>query len=50
MNTTKYVNPNIAIEFISKVPSIPSKDRIVWCDGGNEHLGHPKVYINLVNF
>ncbi|KAK7576043.1 hypothetical protein V9T40_012329 [Parthenolecanium corni] len=46
-NAKKYVNPNIAIELIAKVPPIPSKERIVWCDGGDEHLGHPKVYINL---
>lgn len=23
-------------------------DRVVYCNGGDEHLGHPKVYINLV--
>lgn len=49
MNSTRYVNPNVAMELIAKVPPIPSKERVVWCDGGDEHLGHPKVYINLVS-
>lgn len=47
-NSMKYVNPNIARELIAQVPPIASKDRVVWCDGGDPHLGHPKVYINLV--
>lgn len=37
------------MELIANVPPIPSKEKIVWCDGGDEHLGHPKVYINLVS-
>lgn len=45
----KYVNPNIAVDLIAKVPPIKSNARIVWCDGGDAHLGHPKVYINLVS-
>lgn len=49
INTPKYVNPNVAMELIAKVPPIASKDRVVWCDGGDEFLGHPKVYINLVS-
>ncbi|XP_065203355.1 probable NADH dehydrogenase [ubiquinone] iron-sulfur protein 6, mitochondrial [Planococcus citri] len=47
MNSPKYVNPNVAIDLIAQVPPIASKDRVVWCDGGDEHVGHPKVYINL---
>ncbi|XP_046833091.1 NADH dehydrogenase [ubiquinone] iron-sulfur protein 6, mitochondrial [Vespa crabro] len=43
----KHVNPNWAINYISKVQSIPKKDRVVACDGGGGPLGHPKVYINL---
>ncbi|KAK2576145.1 hypothetical protein KPH14_007473 [Odynerus spinipes] len=43
----KHVNPNWAITYISKVPAIPIKGRIVACDGGGGPLGHPKVYINL---
>ncbi|KAI4483686.1 hypothetical protein M0804_007946 [Polistes exclamans] len=43
----KHVNPNWAINLISKVPSTPVKSRIVACDGGGGPLGHPKVYINL---
>ena len=49
MNSPKYVNPNVAIDLIAQVPPIASKDRVVWCDGGDEHVGHPKVYINLVS-
>lgn len=37
------------MELIAKVPPIPSKEKIVWCDGGDEQMGHPKVYINLVS-
>lgn len=40
-------NPNPAIELIKKQPTIVVKDRRTHCDGGNEHLGHPRVYINL---
>nr|BAN20791.1 NADH ubiquinone oxidoreductase subunit, putative [Riptortus pedestris] len=43
----KLVNQQFAIELINKVPPTPRKERVVWCDGGNEHLGHPRVYINL---
>lgn len=40
-------NPNPAIELIAKQPVIVAKDRVVHCDGGNERLGHPRVFINL---
>lgn len=44
---SKHVNGNWAIKLISEEPPIPCKERIVWCDGGDGPLGHPKVYINL---
>ncbi|CAO1338689.1 unnamed protein product [Diamesa hyperborea] len=46
-NAAKIVNKNWAINLIEETPIIECKDRIVACDGGDEHLGHPKVYINL---
>lgn len=49
-NATKYVNKNFAIDLIAEQPVIQCTDRVVFCDGGDEHLGHPKVYINLVSF
>lgn len=48
MNSTKLVNPNIAIDLIAAVPPKSCKESVVWCDGGGS-LGHPKVYINLVS-
>lgn len=42
-----FKNPNPAIDLIRKVPTIISKERIAHCDGGDKHLGHPRVYINL---
>jgi NADH dehydrogenase (ubiquinone) Fe-S protein 6 len=41
------VNPNFAIDLVNKVPPTKVKARSVWCDGGDDKLGHPKVYINL---
>uniref|UniRef100_A0A914DKX5 Zinc finger CHCC-type domain-containing protein n=1 Tax=Acrobeloides nanus TaxID=290746 RepID=A0A914DKX5_9BILA len=43
----KQVNPNFAQRLISEVPSIPSEEHVVHCDGGHPALGHPRVYINL---
>ena len=47
VNAAKIVNPNWAIDLIGEEPIIESEDRVVWCDGGDPRLGHPKVYINL---
>ncbi|VDN57617.1 unnamed protein product [Dracunculus medinensis] len=43
----KQVNPNIAQNLIAELPPVPSKERVVFCDGGHPALGHPRVYINL---
>ncbi|GLV41532.1 NADH dehydrogenase (ubiquinone) 13 kDa A subunit [Carabus blaptoides fortunei] len=43
----KQVNPNFAIDLIAQVPPKECKERVVWCDGGDDHTGHPRVYINL---
>jgi NADH dehydrogenase (ubiquinone) Fe-S protein 6 len=48
-NATKIVSPNWAINLIAEEPIIECTDRVVYCDGGDAHLGHPKVYINLVS-
>lgn len=40
-------NPNPAIDLIKKQPTIVSETKRVYCDGGHEKLGHPRVYINL---
>jgi uncharacterized Zn-finger protein len=48
-NATKVVSDNWAIDLIAEQPIIMVKERVVWCDGGDGHLGHPKVYINLVS-
>lgn len=36
------------INLVDEVPPKECTDRVVACDGGDPHLGHPKVYINLV--
>lgn len=33
---------------IDEIPPKECTERVVYCDGGNGPLGHPKVYINLV--
>ncbi|XP_011501093.1 PREDICTED: NADH dehydrogenase [ubiquinone] iron-sulfur protein 6, mitochondrial [Ceratosolen solmsi marchali] len=43
----KEVNKNWAIKLIAEESPKCVKERIVSCDGGDELLGHPKVYINL---
>lgn len=37
-----------AIDLIDEIPPKECEERVVCCDGGDPHLGHPKVYINLV--
>lgn len=36
------------IDLIDEIPPKECEERVVCCDGGDPHLGHPKVYINLV--
>eukprot|EP00117_Sycon_ciliatum_P025883 scpid86747/ scgid21379/ NADH dehydrogenase [ubiquinone] iron-sulfur protein 6, mitochondrial; Complex I-13kD-A; NADH-ubiquinone oxidoreductase 13 kDa-A subunit len=43
----KQVNPNFANELIAQVPPKEVEDRVVYCDGGDPSIGHPKVYLNL---
>lgn len=38
----------LGINLIAEVPPKECEERVVYCDGGDPHLGHPKVYINLV--
>jgi len=37
------------IDMIADVPPIVVDASAVWCDGGNEFVGHPRVYIRLEN-
>lgn len=37
------------IDLIAEIPPKECTERVVWCDGGDPNLGHPKVYINLVS-
>jgi NADH dehydrogenase (ubiquinone) Fe-S protein 6 len=46
-NAARIVNKNWAIDLIAEQPIIECKERVIACTGGDEHLGHPKVYINL---
>ncbi|EDV31783.1 uncharacterized protein Dana_GF15523 [Drosophila ananassae] len=46
-NATRYVNENWGIKLIEEVPPKECTERVVFCDGGDGPLGHPKVYINL---
>lgn len=48
VNKEKMVNKEFAIDLIAKVPPEGNKKRVVWCDGGGGPIGHPRVYINLV--
>lgn len=43
------VNENFAITLVAEEPVTHIEDRVVSCDGDGGALGHPKVYINLVN-
>ncbi|XP_011212466.1 NADH dehydrogenase [ubiquinone] iron-sulfur protein 6, mitochondrial [Bactrocera dorsalis] len=47
VNAKRYVNENWGIKLIDEVPPIEVTDRVVYCDGGDANLGHPKIYINL---
>lgn len=38
------------IDLVAEVPPKECTERVVCCDGGDPHLGHPKVYINLVRY
>ncbi|TMW51273.1 hypothetical protein DOY81_003659 [Sarcophaga bullata] len=46
-NAKRYVNENWGIKLIDEIPPKECTERVVYCDGGNGPLGHPKVYINL---
>ncbi|KAH8413052.1 hypothetical protein KR009_007743 [Drosophila setifemur] len=46
-NAKRYVNENWGIKLIEDVPPKECTERVVFCDGGDGPLGHPKVYINL---
>lgn len=43
------MNKNFAIKLVAEEPVTDVESRVVSCDGGGGALGHPKVYINLVN-
>lgn len=43
------MNKNFAISLVAEEPVTDVESRVVSCDGGGGALGHPKVYINLVN-
>nr|8B9Z_R Chain R, NADH dehydrogenase [ubiquinone] iron-sulfur protein 6, mitochondrial [Drosophila melanogaster]8BA0_R Chain R, NADH dehydrogenase [ubiquinone] iron-sulfur protein 6, mitochondrial [Drosophila melanogaster] len=47
VNAKRYVNENWGIKLIEEVPPKECTERVVFCDGGDGPLGHPKVYINL---
>ncbi|XP_053958378.1 NADH dehydrogenase [ubiquinone] iron-sulfur protein 6, mitochondrial [Anastrepha ludens] len=47
VNAKRYVNENWAIKLIDEVPPIEVTERVVYCDGGDANLGHPKIYINV---
>lgn len=49
VDISKQPNPAPAIELISKIPINQVHENIVACDGGGGKLGHPKIFINLVN-
>lgn len=39
----------LAVDLIAEIPPKECTERVVYCDGGDPLLGHPKVYINLVS-
>lgn len=47
-STNSFNSPFLAIDLIAEIPPKEVTERVVYCDGGDAHLGHPKVYINLV--
>jgi len=46
-NATRQVNPNWGIKLVNEIPPKECTERVIFCDGGDGPLGHPKVYINL---
>lgn len=48
INYPKHVNQQFAVDLIAEVPPKKVSKRVVWCDGGHDKTGHPRVYINLV--
>lgn len=40
---------SVGINLVAEIPPKECNERVVCCDGGDPHLGHPKVYINLVS-
>uniref|UniRef100_W5MQW0 Zinc finger CHCC-type domain-containing protein n=1 Tax=Lepisosteus oculatus TaxID=7918 RepID=W5MQW0_LEPOC len=42
------VNENFAINLVAEEPVKEVESRVVSCDGGGGALGHPRVYINLL--
>ena len=46
-NEKLYVNEIWGMKLIDEVRPIECTERVVWCNGGDQYLGHPKVYINL---
>ncbi|KAG4071828.1 hypothetical protein HA402_005989 [Bradysia odoriphaga] len=46
-NAARQVNPNWGIKLINEIPPKECTERVVFCNGGDGPLGHPKVYINL---
>jgi NADH dehydrogenase (ubiquinone) Fe-S protein 6 len=39
--------PRPAIDLVHEEPVFKTDKRVIYCDGGEGALGHPKVYINL---
>lgn len=39
--------PKPAIDLVHQEPVFKTDKRVIYCDGGHDALGHPKVYINL---
>ncbi|CAD7000001.1 unnamed protein product [Ceratitis capitata] len=42
VNARRYVNENWGIKLSDEVPPIEVTERVVYCDGGDANLGHPK--------
>ncbi|VDL78662.1 unnamed protein product [Nippostrongylus brasiliensis] len=44
----KQINPNIAMHLVAeRPPQDCGNERVVYCDGGDPALGHPRVFLNL---
>ena len=48
VNIDKQPNPNPAIDLIAKFPVKEVETNIITCKGGENSLGHPQIFINLV--